>query len=77
MKERKLVLHDKLSEEKRNEVEKMSKKIASWVKKQEFSRVSITFIGKECHIGADDVDYINTSIRDTKENAILDLTFWR
>lgn len=77
MKERKLALHDKLSEEKKNEVEKMSKKILAWVKKQGFSRVSITFIGKECHIGSDNEDYINTTIHDTKENTILDLTFWR
>jgi len=76
-KERKLVLHDNLSEEKKSEVEKMSKKILAWVKKQGFSRVSITFIGKECHIGTDNEDYINTTVRGTKDNVILDLSFWR
>lgn len=77
MKERKLVLHDKLSEEKKNEVEKMSKKIAAWVKKQGFFRVSVTFIGKECQIGTSDEDYINTTIHDTKDNTILDIAIWR
>lgn len=77
MKNKKLVLHDKLSEEKKKEVEKMSKKMLAWVRKQGFPRVTVSFIGKECNIGEDNQDYISTTVLDTKANCLLDFTLWR
>lgn len=77
MKERKLITDNELSKEKEKEVERMTKKIMSWAKKQGLSRVSVCYIGKECHIGKFDEDYISTTILDPKKNTLLDLALWR
>ena len=73
---RKLILDNKLSPEKTKIVGKFAKQIKKFANKNDFVRLSITFIGKDNEAGDKDNDYIDVTVLDKKSNKLISYTIW-